>query len=415
MSAMSRGEAKESAEVLHVDMDAFYASVELARNPHLRGRPMWVGGGERGVVLSASYEARATGVASGMSATRARRLCPGAVVVPPDFDTYQAVSRGVVALFARITPLVEVASVDEAFLDVSGALRRLGTDPVGVAEMLRAQVADEQGITCSVGIGPNRFIAKMASRSAKPDGLRQVCPEQVIDFLHPLPVEQMWGVGEQTSAALRRLGLVTVGSLAHVPTETLQRAFGPARGRQLHDLAWGLDPRPIVPQEVERSIGCQETFARDTADPEVITTELLRLSARAAARMRRARMLGRRVSVQIRFADFTEISRQTSLPGPTDVTDEIHQAALRVWRRLNLQRARVRRVGVRVEQLVDLSQAFRQPALDEPARGMREVEFVADEAIRRFGPHAVRRASLTRVAGRHLDADQTDEVDGQPL
>lgn len=412
--------------ILHVDMDAFYASVELVRHPELRGRPMWVGGGGRGVVLSASYEARAAGVCSGMSSTRARRLCPEAVAIPPDFDAYQAVSRGVVALFTRITPIVEVASIDEAFLDVSGSLRRLGTDPAGIGERLRAQVVDEQRITCSVGIGPNRFIAKLASRAAKPDGLVEVRPDQVIDFLHPQQVDRMWGVGEQTAAALRRLGLITVGELAHVPTETLQRAFGPTRGRQLHDLAWGVDPRPIVATPPERSIGCQETFARDTADPDAIAIELLRLSARVAARMRRAGVLGCRIGVQVRFADFTEISRQAVLPAPTDVTDDLHRAALGIWRRLNLQRARVRRVGVRAEQLVDRSRAFRQPTLDEPAVGMREVERAADEAIRRFGPSAVRRASLTRADDRAPRGEPDpfadpwaspgtiDEIDGRP-
>ena len=396
--------------ILHVDMDAFYASIELSRHPDLVGRPMWVGGASRGVVLSASYEARACGVRSGMSSTRARRLCPAAVAIPPDFDTYGATSKGIFAIFSTITAQVEAASIDEAFLDITGALRRLGDDPVAIGERLRAQVADEQRIACSVGIAPNKFLAKLASTRAKPDGLVQVRPEDVITFLHPLPVEAMWGVGESTAAALHRLGLMSVADLAHTPRNTLRRAFGGTQGTLLHDLAWGRDTRRVSTVPVERSIGSQETFARDTDDPELIATELLRMSARTAERMRWAGMLGRSVSVSIRFADFTTLTRSSTMPGLSDVTDDIHAAAMTAYAKLNLQRARVRRVGVRVEGLVDSDRAYQQPTLDTPERGMREVERAADLAVRRFGPGAVRRASLTRRDRR--PAAPVDEIDG---
>ncbi|MGJ6981041.1 DNA polymerase IV [Aestuariimicrobium soli] len=379
---------------MHVDMDAFYATVELARRPELRGRPMWVGGAERGVVLSASYEARAAGVRSGMPSSRARRLCPDGVPVPPDHDTYAAVSKGVFAIFGGITQRVEAVSIDEAFLDVTGAVRRLG-DPRLIAELIRAQVADEQQITCSVGIAPSKFVAKLASNQAKPDGVVQVAPSRVVPFLHPLPVEKVWGVGEQTAARLHKLGLTTIGEVAHTSRQTLQRAMGNHAGGWLHDLAWGRDDRQVVGEAVERSIGAQETFSRDTDDPRIVTTELLRMAARTASRMRQAQVLGRGVSISIRFADFTTISRTTALATPTDVTDEIYAAALRCWRGLNLQRARIRRVGVRVERLVDADEAYQQFTLDAPERGMREVEQAADAAVMRFGPHAVRRASLT--------------------
>ena len=246
--------------LLHVDMDAFYAAVELRRHPELHGRPMWVGGATRGVVLSASYPARAYGVEGGMSVTRARRLCPDAIAIRPDFDTYQAVSEGVFAIFETITPRVEPMSLDEAFLDVTGALRLLGPAS-DIGEMIRAMVADEQGIDCSVGIAPTKFLAKLASGAAKPNGLVEVTPAGVIPFLHPLAVEKIWGVGETTAAALHRLGLTTVADLAHTPKATLQRALGNT-GAQLHDLAWGIDARPVVARVRERSVGSQETFDR---------------------------------------------------------------------------------------------------------------------------------------------------------
>ncbi|MEL4504140.1 DNA polymerase IV [Luteococcus sp. H138] len=381
--------------ILHVDMDAFYASVELARRPELRNRPFFVGGAQRGVVLSANYEARRYGIEGGMSSTQARRLCPQAVAVPPDFDSYQLVSQGVFAIFETITAQVEAGSIDEAFLDITGALRRLG-DPALIGERLRAQVADEQQIACSVGIAPSKFVAKLASKQAKPDGLVLVRPDEVIDFLHPLPVEKMWGVGPSTAGKLHKLGLLTIADLAHTPRATLQRAFGANQGGLLHDLAWGRDARRVVPEQTERSIGAQETFARDTDDAQVVRTELLRLCARVASRMRRARMLGRVVTIELRFADFSTLSRSTTLTGLTDVTDEIFDGAWRTYRKLNLQRARIRRVGVRVEGLVEQGQAFQQLPLDAPEKGMREVELVADEVVNRFGPAAVQRATLTR-------------------
>ncbi|WP_347347051.1 DNA polymerase IV [Nigerium sp.] len=379
--------------VMHVDMDAFYASVELRRRPELRGRPMWVGGENRGVVLSATYEARAFGVEGGMSSTRARRLCPDAVAVRPDHDTYQAVSEGVFAIFETITPRVEPLSLDEAFLDVTGAVRRLGP-PAEIGELVRAMVADEQGIPCSVGIGPTKFIAKLASNAAKPNGLVEVPPEGVIPFLHPLPVEKIWGVGEVTAASLRRLGLATVADLAHTSRATLQRALGNT-GAQLHDLAWGVDARPVIARDRERSVGCQETFDRDTDDARFVETELLRVASRVASRMRRARVLGRTVTVHVRFADFRVTQRSLTLPSPTDVTDEIHATAVSLFRGMRLERPRLRRVGVRVGGLVDLEQAYQQPMLGDPEHGWRDAERAADAAIEKFGPAAVQRATLT--------------------
>lgn len=379
---------------MHVDMDAFYASVEMAHRPDLREVPMYVGGAERGVVLSANYPARQFGIEGGMPSTRAKRLCPHAVAIAPDFDHYARVSAGVFAIFESIAAVVEQASIDEAFLDVTGAQLRLGP-PRAIGELVRAKVADEQGIPCSVGIGPTKFIAKMASAAAKPDGLLQVVPDQVVSFLHPLPVERLWGVGPATATKLHRLGLTTIADLAHTPKPTLQRAFGANQGALLFDLAWGRDSRRVVAAEPDHSIGSQTTFSRDTDDPQQVHTELLRMAARTAARMRAAGVCGRTVTISVRFADFTTITRTGSLPGPTDVTDEIYAQASKLFDGLHLQRARVRLVAVRVEHLVEIGRAYQQPALDGPDRGMRQAELAADRAIHRFGPKAVQRASLT--------------------
>ena len=294
--------------VLHVDMDAFYASASLISRPELRGKPVIIGGASgRSVVLSATYEARAFGVTSAMPMARARRLCPQAVIIEPDHRRYAAISDAIMATFASITDSVEPLSLDEAFLDVAGAVRRLGR-PTQIGEQLRDTIADEQGITCSVGIAPTKFVAKLASSLAKPDGLIVVPRDEVVAFLHQLPVGAIWGVGDRTEEHLHRLGLRTVADLAHTPVETLQRALGDSAGRGLHDLAWGRDPRAVVPERREKSIGADETFAHDIDDPVRIHRELLRLADRTAARARSAGMTGRTVSIKVRFADFTTIT-----------------------------------------------------------------------------------------------------------
>lgn len=385
--------------VTHVDMDAFYASVEMRRRPELRDVPMWVGGAERGVVLSANYPARTFGVRGGMSSTQARRLCPTAVSLPPDFDTYGEISAAVVAIFETFTAQVESASIDEAYLDLTGAVHTAGQgdgSAAAIGERLRAMVADEQQITCSVGIGPNKLIAKMASNAAKPDGLLELPPEAVIGFLHPQPVEHLIGVGDSTAASLHRLGITTIAELAYLPRTTLQRAFGPHAGALLSELAWGRDSSRVVARPGERGVGCQETFARDTDDRATVHAELLRVSVKVASRMRAAGVLGRTVTLNLRFADFTTISRAVTLASPTDITDEVYEAALAALARLGLQRARIRRVGVRVTGLVDRSTAYLQPTLDTPEHGWRDAEKAADKVIQRFGPKAVRRAVLTK-------------------
>lgn len=381
--------------ILHVDMDAFYASVSLIDRPELVGQPVIIGGQGRGVVLSATYEARRFGVHSAMPMTRARRLCPTAHVISPDHARYSQASAGVMEIFRTVTPLVEPLSLDEAFLDVAGAIRRLGP-PRQIAAQIRARVQAEQLITCSVGVAATKFVAKLASSRCKPDGLLVVPADQTIDYLHPLPVSALWGVGEKTADRLERLGLRTVGQLAHTPLATLQRSLGPAAGRHLHDLAWGQDPRRVVPEHVEKSIGAEETFGTDVDDPAVLLREILRLSDRTARRLRAAGCSGRTVTLKVRFADFTTITRSRSLREPTDVARDIYACARGLFEALRLERARVRLVGVRVEGIVDRAATHRQLTLDERAQGWREAEQASDRAAARFGPASVHPASLLR-------------------
>ncbi len=382
--------------ILHVDMDAFYASVSLLEHPELVGRPVIIGGAaQRGVVLSATYEARQLGVHSAMPMARARRLAPQAVVLPPDFRRYSEVSAGVMALFRSITPLVEPLSLDEAFLDVSGARRRLGR-PSRIAQHIRDRVHDEQGVTCSVGVAASKFVAKLASTLSKPDGMRVVPPEQVVPVLHPLPIGALWGVGDKTEEALRRLGLRTVGDIAATPVDTVQRVVGPAAGAHLAELAWGRDPRRVEAHEPDRSIGAEETFGSDIDDPEVVVGEILRLSDKVAARMRSQHYLGRTVQLKVRFADFTTITRSRTLPDYTDTGHDIYTTARGLFEALGLQRARLRLVGVRVSGLADAHSAPQQLLLEHLQPAWRDMEEAVDRLSARFGDSTVRPARLVR-------------------
>jgi DNA polymerase IV len=385
--------------VLHVDMDAFFVGVELLERPDLRGRPVVVGGaGPRGVVAAASYEARAYGVHSAMPMSRARRLCPRAVVLPPRHDVYAVVSAGVMDIFKSITPLVEPLALDEAFLDVSGALRRLGR-PAEIGRLIRRRVFEQQGITCSVGVASTKFAAKLASTTCKPDGLLVVPADGIVDFLHPLPVSALWGVGERTEEILRRLGLRTVGDLAATPPATLRHELGEAVGEHLYALASGRDPRPVVATAPDKSIGSEETFDRDIGDPGLIRRELLRMSERVGARLREAGLAGRTVAVKLRRPDFTTISRSRTLPDPTDLARDVYATACALYAASGLEGAPLRLVGVRVENLVPAGSATRQLALGEPETGWREAEHAIDLAARRFGEGAVRPATLMRPKG----------------
>lgn len=392
--------------LVHVDMDCFYASVLIRDRPELADVPVIVGGGDRGVVLAANYPARRYGVRSALPMTRARRMCPDLVVLEPDYALFETVSASVMEIFRRTTPVVEPLGLDEAFLDVSsvaGQWRGRWRSPHDLAEHLRARVADEQRIACSVGVAASASVAKLASKHAKPDGVLVVPPGQVTRFLHPLDVGELYGVGEKTREQLHRLGLTTVGELAHTPVATLQRALGNATGTMLHHLAWGTDRRTVAAgagyfgrgaADPEKSMGADETFGRDTDDPDVVRRELLRLSAKVAARVRAAGAAGRTVTVRVRFSDFTTITRSKTLADPTDVTSEVYATAVRLFDGLGLQRARIRLVGVRVEGLMPREQVQRQLVLGARERGWRDADRAVDRATHRFGRGAVGPATL---------------------
>jgi DNA polymerase-4 len=379
--------------ILHVDMDAFFASVEIRRRPELHGKAVVVGGlGPRGVVSAASYEARRYGVRSAMPAMRARALCPHAVFLPPDFAAYTEASRAVMAIFADITPLVEPLSLDEAFLDVAGARRLLGA-PAAIARDIRARIADEQQLTCSVGVASSKFVAKLGSTRAKPDGMIVVPAGQVLDFLHPLPVAALWGVGERAAESLHRLGLSTVGELARAPHGMLRRAVGDASATHLHELAWGRDSRRVIAEHAEKSIGAELTFDVDVDDPAVVRRALLSLAGKVAIRLRAADHAGRTVAIKVRLADFRTVNRSRTLPSATDVAREIFETGWSLFEALGAGE-HIRLIGVRVEGLTAGTAASRQPALGEPEHGWRDAETASDAARARFGGAIVGPASL---------------------
>ncbi len=379
-----------------------------------------VGGtGPRGVVSSASYEARAYGVRSAMPGAQARRLCPHATFLPPDMSAYADASREVMQIFDEVTPLVEPLSVDEAFLDVAGARRLLGS-PTAIGHHIRTRVATELGLTCSVGVAPSKFLAKLASTRAKPDGLLVVPVANTLTFLHPLPVEVLWGVGERTAETLRRLGLRLVGDVAQAPLGMLRQALGEAAARHLHDLSWARDPRAVSLTRVEKSISSETTFDEDVADPDVVRRTLLGLASTVGVRLRQARLQGRTVAIKVRLADFRTLSRSRTLSAPTDVAREIFDVSWALYEAL-LPGDRIRLLGVRVEGLAASDGAPRQLQLDDRPHGWRDAERAADAAAARFGATMVRPASLLRrdrgAVNNEPDGGPTavnNEHDGRP-
>jgi DNA polymerase-4 len=373
-------------------MDAFYASVEVRKDPSLAGRPVLVGGaGGRGVVASASYEARRFGIRSAMPMARARRLCPAAVVVSPDFDAYRTVSGQLIDLFRSVTPLVEPLSLDEAFLDVGGATRLLGP-PEQIAAEVRARIAEELGLPASVGIGPNKFIAKLCSGKAKPDGVLHVRVEQVDAYLAPLGVRDLWGVGEQTAAKLERYGIRRVGEVRGLPEATLARILGPAGAGQLIALARGEDRRTVVPYEPAKGMSAEETFDRDVDDPAVLRRELLRLAERVGRRLRDGGVAARTTTLKLRYASFETITRSRTLRAPTDEATSLHREACGALDALRLERVRVRLIGLGTSNLVPAGSARQLDLLDDDR--WRRLERAADVARNRFGDTAITRGAL---------------------
>jgi DNA polymerase IV len=383
--------SRPAEPILHVDLDAFYASVEVLKDPSLAGKPVVVGGpGPRGVVMSASYAARARGLHSAMPGVRARRICPDAVFIPPDFEAYRAYSNRFREILMSITPFVEPLSLDEAFLDVGGATLLFGT-PVDMAHAIRASLTDELSLTASVGVAPNKFLAKLASTRAKPDGVLVVRAGREVEFLQPLPVDALWGIGEKTAATLSRLGIRTVGELAATPPLILERALGDASSRALIDLAWGRDGRSVVPFEAPKSVSHEETFPQDLDDPDEILREILSLSHRVAARLRADGYRARTVTVKLRLPSFSTLTRSRTLPAATDVGADIFHVARDLFLALPEGRRRFRLIGVGTSGL--------EPAGAEQVALVREgrwgaAEQALDRVDRRFGPGSAFPATL---------------------
>jgi DNA polymerase IV len=399
-AAADRPAGDAGCHILHVDMDAFYASVEVRDRPDLAGRPVIVGGlSGRSVVLSATYPARAFGVRSAMPMSRARRLCPQATVIPPRHRLYSAVSKEVMAVFRAVTPLVEPLSLDEAFLDVSGATRLFGS-PASIGRQIREQIAQQQQITCSVGVATTKFLAKLASVHCKPDGLLVIPAGGALEFLHPLPVSALWGVGDKTGQVLARLGLRTVGDLAGTPLTALERDLGKATAAHLYALAHGRDERAVESSVREKSVGSEETFETDISDPVQIRRELLRLSRRTATALRSGGLAARTISVKLRKADFTTITRARTLPEATSETQQIYATACALYAASGLSgQTRLRLVGVRAAGLVLAAAASTQLTLEGRDAAWRDAESALDRISGRFGPDAIRPATLVNEPG----------------
>ncbi len=347
--------------ILHIDMDAFFAAVELQRHPELQGEPVVVGGrgipSERGVVSTASYEARRFGVHSGMPLRTAFRLCPLCHFLPVDGPTYLKISEHIKALLRAYSPTVEEGGIDEAFLDLSEV-----ADPVGIARIIKERIREETGLTASVGIGPNKLLAKMASDLEKPDGLVTLTEEDIKRRIWPLPVRRLWGVGPRTEAHLKSMGVKTIGELAGIPPAVLVEEFKASRGHYLHRAAHGIDDTPLTAQRVPKSLGHQATFQHDTGDPEAIEAELNALTEGLVMRLHNMRSLARSVSVRLRYADFESHTHALHLPEPTDDFAVLFEAARKDLHRFDRERARkVRLVGVRFGDLHPAGKLNSQP------------------------------------------------------
>jgi len=378
--------------ILHVDMDAFYASVEERDDPSLVGKPVIVGGSAegRGVVAAANYEVRKYGVHSAMSAARARRLCPQAIFIKPRMNHYAEVSHQIRAIFEEFTPLIEPLSLDEAFLDATGSEPLFGA-AAEIGRLIKERIKSELRLIASVGVAPNKFVAKIASDINKPDGFLVVQPGQVQAFLDPLPVGRIWGVGKVTGQAFDRLGIRTIGQLRQFSAQTLNELFGNS-GEHYWRLAHGMDDRSVVPDREARSISHETTFAEDIGDREVLLAWLTELTEQVARRLRRHGLKGRTVELKVRFADFQTITRSLTLPEPTNITQELLQGATQLLAtKLPQQHLPVRLLGFGVTGLGDTGRSQRQ-LFDEPDRERhRQLDRVTDQISEKFGRLALRR------------------------
>jgi DNA polymerase-4 len=386
-------EMRENSTILHVDMDAFFASVSELDYPEHKGKALVVGAGARGVVLSANYQARKFGIRAAMPVVQAQRMAPTAVFIPPDHERYSEVSRRVMEIFFQFTPHVEPLSLDEAFLDVSGSQRIFGSGR-DIALQIREKVREQEKITCSVGIATSKFIAKLASGRCKPDGMLEIKRDRVLTFLHPLPVTELWGVGPKTGEVLQKLGLRTVADIANTPLETLKRALGDAAGESLYELSWGRDFREVITDSPEKSISAAETFQYDLDDIDEIRRELLRLAERATHRLRRRELRAKTISLKVRFSDFTNISKSRTLNLPINGMHEVFEVARELFESLNLGGARIRLLGISLEQLFDENGSVEQLELGSREKGWKEAQRAIDKTIAKFGKGSVQPARL---------------------
>lgn len=385
--------------ILHIDMDAFFVSVELLDHPHLHGVPVVVGSPTgRSVVLSASYEARRFGVRSAMPMSVAMRQCPTAIILPPHHGRYSEVSAQVMRIFRSITPDVEQLSVDEAFLDIAGSIRRLGS-PRDIGEQVRAEIRSTLGITASVGAATTKFVAKIASTRAKPDGLLLIPGDQTVAYLHTLPVSALWGVGAKTQEVLARIGIRTVEDVAHTPLSTLKRLLG-ASGEHVHHLAWGRDPRRVVVSRPEKSIGAEETFSSDIDDSEILRRELLRLAHRTATRLRASGYRAGGIALKLRYADFSTLTRSKKLDAPVDSANALYGAATALLAALGDRPMAVRLIGLRAESLETGGDGSTQLTIDRRDDNWRMAERALDDVNRKFGQAGVVPAGLLTSKGR---------------
>ena len=381
--------------ILHVDLDAFYAAVEVRENPAFAGRPVVVGadprdGRGRGVVAAASYEARACGIHSAMPISQAYRRCPTAVYLRPRGRLYAAVSKRFMAILARYTDLVEPLSIDEAFLDVTGS-RALFGDGDAIARRIKDEVRREERLTASIGVAPSKFVAKIASDLKKPDGLVVVPPGGVDAFLRNLPVHRLWGAGPKAMAGFQRLGVATIGAVAGLPVDRLVEVFGESLGQHFHALARGHDPRTVVADAQRKSVGHETTFADDVHDREVVERTLLELVEQVARRLRRHGLMGQTVHLKLRTADFTTVTRQAQLDAPADTSNAIWPAARRLLVKADQTRQAIRLIGVSVSLFEGERQLGLFPSRDDRHR---RVAHAVDRLADKFGADVVKRGSL---------------------
>ncbi|MEX0718291.1 MAG: DNA polymerase IV [Planctomycetaceae bacterium] len=379
--------------ILHVDMDAFYASIEECDRPELAGRPLIVGGTPegRGVVAAANYAVRKFGVRSAMSTAQALRLCPQAIVLPVRMEHYAAVSERIRGIFFRYTPLVEPLSLDEAFLDVAGSEKLFGS-LVEIARRIKREIREEVGLVASVGVAPNKFLAKIASDLEKPDALVVVKPDQVQEFLDPLPVGRLWGVGRVTGGVFETMGVRTIGALRRLDPQVLHRHFG-RQGEHLWQLAHGIDERPVVPDREAQSVSHETTFPVDISDHEVLRAWILELTEHVGRRLRRNGLRGRTVQLKLRFADFRTLTRAHTLPQPTDITREICEAAAELLERALPERLAIRLLGVGVSGFENREQVQQSLFADEDRQKRGRLDAVADEIRAKFGATGLGRGS----------------------